>query len=69
MHDKARRLQKARSPAGDPRYGERLPPGQVLTERFPILHEGEVPEYERETWRLRLTGALSGKILGRNRWS
>lgn len=59
MHDKARRLKKARSPAGDPRQGERLPPGQVLTERFPILHEGEVPDYSREAWRLRLTGALS----------
>ncbi|MBD9680332.1 sulfite oxidase-like oxidoreductase [Pseudomonas sp. PDM18] len=57
--DKARRLKKARSPAADPRYGERLPPGQVLTERFPILHEGEVPEYDRATWRLRLSGALS----------
>lgn len=59
MHDKAGRLKKARSPKGDPRYGARLPPGQVLTERFPILHEGEVPNYDRETWRLRLTGALS----------
>jgi len=64
MHDKAGRLKKARSPKGDPRYGERLPPGQVLTERFPILHEGEVPEYARETWRLRLSGALSGQNLG-----
>lgn len=59
MHDKAGRLKKARSPKGDPRYGARLPPGQVLTERFPILHEGEVPEYHRETWRLRLSGTLS----------
>ncbi len=58
-HDKARRLKKARSPAGDPRHGERLPPGQVLTERFPILHEGEVPQYDRATWRLRLSGLLS----------
>ncbi|HHJ1360636.1 TPA: sulfite oxidase-like oxidoreductase [Pseudomonas aeruginosa] len=57
-HDKAGRLKKARSPKGDPRYGARLPPGQVLTERFPILHEGEVPSYDRATWRLRLSGTL-----------
>ncbi|MCJ1886566.1 sulfite oxidase-like oxidoreductase [Pseudomonas sp. LA21] len=61
-NDKARRLKKARSPAGDPRHGARLPPGQVLTERFPILHEGEVPQYDRATWRLRLSGLLSSAL-------
>ncbi|KAF1070238.1 MAG: hypothetical protein GAK45_00866 [Pseudomonas citronellolis] len=31
----------------------------MLTERFPILHEGEVPRYELADWSLRLHGALS----------
>ncbi|MCU9948531.1 sulfite oxidase-like oxidoreductase [Pseudomonas sp. PDM13] len=59
MHDKASRLRKARAVKSDPAHGARLPPGQVLTERFPILHEGEVPRYELADWSLRLHGALS----------
>ena len=26
--------------------GERVPPGQFLTERFPVLHYGSVPRYD-----------------------
>lgn len=59
MHDKASRLRKARAVKNDPAHGTRLPPGQVLTERFPILHEGEVPRYVLADWSLRLHGALS----------
>ncbi|KAF1070519.1 MAG: putative protein-methionine-sulfoxide reductase subunit YedZ1 [Pseudomonas citronellolis] len=62
MHDKARRLRKARSPKVDEQYAGRLPPGQVLTERFPILHEGEVPTYRLEDWSLHLDGALSAPL-------
>jgi DMSO/TMAO reductase YedYZ molybdopterin-dependent catalytic subunit len=58
MHDKARRLRKSRAPQTDPAFGQRLPPGQVLTERFPILHEGAVPQYDLASWSLRLFGAL-----------
>ena len=62
MHNKASRLRKSRSPKADPAFGERLPPGQVLTERFPILHEGEVPEYDLANWSLRLFGTLAQPI-------
>ena len=62
MHNKAERLRKSRSPKADPLLGGRLPPGQVLTERFPILHEGEVPEYDLATWSLRLFGGLSRAV-------
>lgn len=58
MHTKASRLRKSRSPKVDPASGNRLPPGQVLTERFPILHEGAVPEYDTGDWSLRLFGTL-----------
>jgi DMSO/TMAO reductase YedYZ molybdopterin-dependent catalytic subunit len=35
----------------------RLPPGQYTTERFPILHVGEVPDYgDLSTWSLRVFG-------------
>ena len=32
----------------------RLPPGQYLTDRFPVLHVGDVPEYEPGQWNLNL---------------
>ncbi|MFJ2529051.1 sulfite oxidase-like oxidoreductase [Pseudomonas helmanticensis] len=62
MHNKASRLRKSRSPTTDPAYGNRLPPGQVLTERFPILHEGEIPKYDLANWSLRLSGTLAQPI-------
>nr|WP_259740499.1 molybdopterin-dependent oxidoreductase [Pseudomonas moraviensis] len=62
MHIKASRLRKSRSPKVDPASGNRLPPGQVLTERFPILHEGAVPEYDAGDWSLRLFGTLDRPI-------
>ena len=62
MHNKADRLRKSRSPKTDPALGKRLPPGQVLTERFPILHEGEIPEYDLANWSLRLFGTVDQPI-------
>ena len=38
---------------------DRLPPGQVLTEKFPVLHFGVVPEYpDLATWDLRVWGEV-----------
>ena len=45
----------------DPRVAEdptRLPPGQVLTEKWPVLHYGNVPHYDMDKWRLRIHGAV-----------
>lgn len=36
----------------DTRRGDRLPPGQVLTRKWPVLHYGEVPEFDPESWDL-----------------
>jgi DMSO/TMAO reductase YedYZ molybdopterin-dependent catalytic subunit len=36
----------------------RLPPGQYLTERFPVLHVGEVPTYQPGEWSLRVFGLV-----------
>ena len=43
-----------------PERAERLPPGQYLTEKFPVLHYGSVPQYQNlaETWDLRVWGEL-----------
>ena len=36
----------------------RLPPGQSLTNRFPVLHYGPVPRFDPNTWDLRLFGEV-----------
>ncbi|CAJ1000831.1 MULTISPECIES: sulfite oxidase-like oxidoreductase [Brevibacillus] len=60
--NKAERIKRMRVPAVDPALARRLPPGQVLTERFPILHEGEVPVYDLETWTLRVFGEVDREV-------
>jgi DMSO/TMAO reductase YedYZ molybdopterin-dependent catalytic subunit len=39
---------------GDP--AARTPPGQTLTRRWPVLHYGNVPVIDRDTWTLRVWG-------------
>jgi DMSO/TMAO reductase YedYZ molybdopterin-dependent catalytic subunit len=56
---KADRIKQMRVPVVDQALAHRVPPGQVLTERFPILHEGEVPEYNLDEWTLRVFGAVA----------
>ncbi|MEP7358223.1 MAG: molybdopterin-dependent oxidoreductase, partial [Anaerolineales bacterium] len=36
----------------------RLPPGQSLTNRFPVLHYGPVPRFDPATWDLRIFGEV-----------
>ncbi|MFP5577064.1 MAG: sulfite oxidase-like oxidoreductase [Acidimicrobiia bacterium] len=38
----------------------RLPPGQYATDRFPVLHVGDVPRYASDLsdWDLRITGSV-----------
>jgi DMSO/TMAO reductase YedYZ molybdopterin-dependent catalytic subunit len=40
----------------------RLPPGQYLTEKWPVLHAGTVPETDLSTWDLRVFGAVENPI-------
>jgi DMSO/TMAO reductase YedYZ molybdopterin-dependent catalytic subunit len=36
----------------------RLPPGQYLTDKWPVLHAGSVPETDLATWDLRVFGEV-----------
>ena len=36
----------------------RLPPGQYLTEKWPVLHAGSVPKVDLSTWDLSVTGEV-----------
>ena len=40
----------------------RLPPGQYLTEKWPVLHAGSVPHTELETWNLRVFGEVEREL-------
>jgi DMSO/TMAO reductase YedYZ molybdopterin-dependent catalytic subunit len=42
------------SPAQEPR----LPPGQVLTEKWPVLHYGAVPSVDPATWDFKVYGLV-----------
>jgi DMSO/TMAO reductase YedYZ molybdopterin-dependent catalytic subunit len=40
----------------------RLPPGQYLTEKWPVLHAGTVPATDLATWDFRVFGAVENPI-------
>jgi DMSO/TMAO reductase YedYZ molybdopterin-dependent catalytic subunit len=40
------------------RHEGRLPPGQVLTDKFPVLHYGPVPTFNPDTWDFKVWGEL-----------
>jgi DMSO/TMAO reductase YedYZ molybdopterin-dependent catalytic subunit len=43
----------------------RLPPGQSLTQKFPVLHYGPVPHFDPQNWDLRIFGEVEREV----RWS
>jgi len=49
------------------KYAEqgRLPPGQSLTQKFPVLHYGPVPRFDPATWDLRVWGEVEEEV----RWT
>ncbi len=42
---------------------KRIPPGQCLTNRFPVLHYGPVPELDLENWKFRVWGEVEKPLL------
>jgi len=47
------------------RRENRLPPGQALTLKFPVLHYGPVPPFNPATWDLRIWGEVENEV----RWT
>ena len=39
-------------------HKDRVPPGQYLTEKWPVLHAGTVPRINLETWDFRISGLV-----------
>lgn len=42
---------------------ERVPPGQHLTERFPVLHYGQIPAFNPSTWDFRIWGEVEEPVI------
>ena len=50
-----------RKPKLDAETAARVPPGQYLTEKWPVLHYGGVPSVSKERWSLRIFGLIEGE--------
>jgi DMSO/TMAO reductase YedYZ molybdopterin-dependent catalytic subunit len=50
---------KVRDAGYDP---ARLPPGQYFTEKWPVLHAGDVPRIDIATWTLQLSGEVEEPV-------
>lgn len=48
----------ARGPQLTPDQQRRVPPGQYLTEKWPVLHYGSIPRVDLATWTLRVWGEV-----------
>jgi DMSO/TMAO reductase YedYZ molybdopterin-dependent catalytic subunit len=46
----------------DPALRDRIPPGQYLTEKFPVLHYGSVPRVDLAAWDLRVFGLVDTPV-------
>jgi DMSO/TMAO reductase YedYZ molybdopterin-dependent catalytic subunit len=46
----------------DMRAAGRLPPGQSLTLKWPVLHEGSVPQFNPQTWDFRVFGLVEAPL-------
>ena len=51
-----KQLERAMRDAG------RLPPGQSATLKWPVLHEGEVPQFDPQTWDFRIAGLVEKPV-------
>jgi len=45
-----------------PETAARVPPGQYLTEKWPVLHYGPVPPFNPRTWDFRVFGNVENEI-------
>ncbi len=41
---------------------KRLPPGQILREDFPVLHYGDIPEFNESTWDFFIKGFVKDPL-------
>jgi DMSO/TMAO reductase YedYZ molybdopterin-dependent catalytic subunit len=56
---RSRAMRKVEEAGYDP---ARLPPGQYLTEKWPVLHAGTIPDTDLSTWDFRVSGEVESPI-------
>ena len=56
---RSRAMRKVEEAGYDP---ARLPPGQYLTEKWPVLHAGTVPDTDLATWDFRVFGQVESPV-------
>ena len=55
---RARAARRVRRPVVPADLAHRVPPGQVIATRWPVLHQGEIPPVDLVTWDLRVWGLV-----------
>jgi DMSO/TMAO reductase YedYZ molybdopterin-dependent catalytic subunit len=55
---KTRAIRRARRPIIPANLTDRVPPGQVIATRWPVLHQGDVPPFDPATWDLQVCGLV-----------
>ena len=58
---KARSVRRVRRPAIPAGLEHRVPPGQVVATRWPVLHQGEIPPFDPATWDFRVFGLVDAE--------
>ena len=48
--------------ANNPEHGTRVPAGQYLTTKWPVLHYGPVPTFNARTWDFRVFGEVEQEV-------
>jgi DMSO/TMAO reductase YedYZ molybdopterin-dependent catalytic subunit len=58
---KVRAVRRVRRPAIPAGLEHRVPPGQVVATRWPVLHQGEIPPFDPTTWNFRVFGLVGAE--------
>lgn len=56
------RIKKPKDDAKLPDGRDRLPPGQYVTEKWPVLHVGPIPRFDPATWDFRIFGLVEEPV-------
>jgi DMSO/TMAO reductase YedYZ molybdopterin-dependent catalytic subunit len=53
---------RVRRPVIPEALAARVPPGQIIASRWPVLHQGAVPEFDPSTWDFRVWGRVAAPL-------
>jgi DMSO/TMAO reductase YedYZ molybdopterin-dependent catalytic subunit len=59
---KARAIRRVRRPTIPAGLADRVPPGQVIATRWPVLHRGEIPPFDPESWDFHVLGLVDAEL-------